>query len=218
MNMVIESTAILPDSAAVFATALSLWKACQKHAAAKPELNFSEAYHGMDQFMREIMRVANQFEEWACRHIDFNKLDQTWPYLLADGFGDTCLQVLSPAYLTLFETDDCLRVALRLRLPVKWDTGLPVPVDVSVANPFYVPGSTFRAFRIQSVRDAIEGNDCVPFTVFDDPFDAAFGLPFFGFYGIGDDGLLEHIADRQTFPEAMRLARKLGVDFGGAGI
>lgn len=65
-----------PDPAAIFACAHSLWDACQKAIAADSKLNLGEAYNGMDQFMRELMRVAAQFENWSCQHLDFSELDE----------------------------------------------------------------------------------------------------------------------------------------------
>lgn len=55
----------------------------------------------------------------------------------------------------------------------------------------------------------------MPLTVDDDPFDEESGRPFVVLYGIGSDGFLEHIADRQSYVEARELARKLapGVAF-----
>jgi len=77
-----NSATSLPDPASVFACALSLWQACNKHAD-EEKLNLSDFYNGMDQFMREAMRVANLFEAWACLHIEFNDLEDVWPYVLA---------------------------------------------------------------------------------------------------------------------------------------
>ena len=102
-----------PDPAAIFAIAQSLWEACQTQAARDPIINLSEAYHGMDQFMRELMRVASLFESWACQHIDFPELDEPWPYLLQDRFGEACLQIKTVAELAAFAEPDCLRAALR---------------------------------------------------------------------------------------------------------
>jgi hypothetical protein len=208
-----ESATVLPDPAAVFASALSLWQACRKHAADTAKLNPSECYNGMDQFMRELMRVGDQFEAWACSHVDFKELDDVWPYLLEDKFGETCLAVLSPGALARFDDSDCLRVAIRLRLPVILDDKLPVPIDLSAHNPVSGPG--FRAFRIQTVRDSVEDGDPTPYTADDEPFDEEFGHPYFGLYGVGEDGKLEHIADRRTYAEALSLAQKLapGVAF-----
>ena len=212
-----ESATVLPDPAAVFASALSLWEACQKRAE-EEKINLSECYNGMDQFMRELMRVATQFEEWADMHINFNELNDVWPYLLEDNFGETCLAVLLPSALAEFNELDCLRVALRLRLPVILDGKLAIPIDVSVLNP--VSLSPFRELRIQTVRDSIEGDYSAPYLPEDDPFDEEFSAPYFGLYGVDENGLLEHIADRNTYSEAVHLARKLapGVDFPDAPI
>lgn len=212
MTTATESATIPPDHAAVFASALSLWQACQKHAG-EEMLNLSECYNGMDQFMRELMRVANQFESWACLHIDFNELNDVWPYLLEDKFGETCLAVLLPSALAEFDDSDCLRVAMRLRLPVILDDKLPIPIDVSALNP--VAGSAFHEFRIQTMRDSIEDGDSNPYSPDDEPFDEEFGRPYFGLYGVGENGKVEHIADRRTYSEARSLAQKLapGVAF-----
>ena len=54
-------------------------------------LNLSESYDGMDGFMRVAMHIATEFETWACRHIQFDQLNEVWPYLLEEQFGDACL-------------------------------------------------------------------------------------------------------------------------------
>lgn len=209
----LERVTEVSDPAAVFACALSLWQACQERGAVEPSLNLGESYNGMDQFMREAMRIATEFEAWACRHIDFAELDEVWPYLLQDRFGNACLADLFPTKLAVFDEPDCLRVALHLRLPVRLDDNLPLPILLRAPNP--VTGSVFREIQIQTVRDSIEDGDAVPFTSDDDPFDEEFGPPYFGLYGIGEDGRLEHIADRQTYSQMLSLAQKLapGVAF-----
>ena len=73
------------DPAAVFAVAHSLWAACESHAEREPRINLSECYNGMDQLMREVMRIAECFEACACEHIAFDALNDVWPYLLAPG-------------------------------------------------------------------------------------------------------------------------------------
>jgi hypothetical protein len=203
----------MPDPAAVFAAALSLWECWHRRAAIDTNLDFNESYDGLDGLMRVVLRVANQFEAWASRHLNFADLDQPWPCLLQDQFGETCLQLLPPAGLAAFTDHDCLRAAIRLRLPVRLDLGLPVPVDVSAPNP--LANSGFREFRIQTVRTELAHDDCVPFTAADDPFDAAFGPPYFALYGLGADRLPEHIADRPTYAEALALAQRLapGLNF-----
>ncbi len=218
MSTETDSPAHQPDPAAIFAIAQSLWEACQKQAARDPKIKLSEAYHGMDQFMRELMRVASVFESWACQHLNFPELGEPWPYLLQDRFGEACLQVKTATELATFTERDCLRVALRLRLPVRRDQGLPVPVDLHADLPSRDGVSGFRAFRIQTIRDQLPGPDCSPFTWDDDPYDPAFSPPFFGLYGVNAAGLSEHIADRPTLPAALALATNLvpGVEFKSA--
>ncbi len=171
------------DPAAVFACALSLREACLKSAEADPQLNLSDCYNGMDEFMREMMRVGNLFEAWACEHVVFEKVGEVWPYLMEDKFGDACLESILPSALAEFDDSDCLRVALRLRLPVQAGDNLRVPVDVCAPNP--IAGSEFREFRIQTVRNDLEEGDVAPFTTDDDPFDEEFGPPYFALYGVG---------------------------------
>ena len=195
------------DPAAVFACALSLREACLKSAKANPQLNLSESYNGMDEFMREVMRVGSLFEAWACAHVVFEELNEVWPYLMEDNFGDACLECIVPGALAEFDDSDCLRVALRLRLPIQADDKLRVPVDVRATNPNLE--SEFREFRIQTVRDELEGGGVASFTTADDPFDEEFGPPYFALYGVGADGLLEHIADRNTYSETLNLTQKL---------
>ena len=201
------STGFLPDPAAVFASALSLWLECKKHAKRQKRLCLSECHNGMDQFMREVIGIANRFEEWACSHIEFKELADVWPYLLEDRFGAACLAVTLPETLMDFDETDCLRVAIRLRLPIIFDSKLPLPVCVNVPNE--VRQSAFRWFRIQTVRDALNGKNGVIYSLNDDPYDEKFGFPYFGLYGVGEDGSTEHIADRATYPEVMSLALKL---------
>src|SRR5688572_21668190 len=59
------------DPAAVFAAATSIWDVCHKRAGDDPALNLSDAYNGMDQLMREVMRIGETFEKWACLHVEF---------------------------------------------------------------------------------------------------------------------------------------------------
>jgi hypothetical protein len=196
-----------PDPAAVFAAAMSLWKELEDVGKKDPQFNLSDAYSGVDEAMRQTMRVANLFEQWACSHIAFEEMSDVWPYALEDTFGPAVLRGLLPGALIEFDETDCLRVALGLRFPVSLDNKLPIPIDVSVSNP--VPGSEYKGFRIQTVRSLIEDDEIVPFTVVDEPFDPEFGHPYFGIYGIGEDDLLEHIADRSTYGGAVELLRKL---------
>jgi hypothetical protein len=70
-------------------------------------------------------------------------------------------------------------------------------------------GSAFRTFQILTVRKFGDDDECESFTLDDDPFDEEFSPPIFGIYGVGDDGVCEHIADRDTYAEAVRLVRNL---------
>ncbi len=195
-----------PDSAAVFAIALSLWEAWEK-LSRKKHFNLSQCYNGVDQFMREVMRVANQFENWACRNVNFDEFNEVWPYYLGDKFGTTCLSVMFFENLMDFGEDDCLRVAVDLRLPVIADGRLPVPLDLTTTNP--VTGAAFRKFRIQTARNSLEDQEPTPYVASDDPFDEHFDTHYFSLYGVDGDGLLEHIADRKSYAEILRLARNL---------
>jgi len=175
-------------------------------------VNLSECYNGGDEFMRVIMRIAVRFEEWACSHIQFDELEICWPYLLEEKFGEACVALKDVTSLDEFCNRDCLVVALRLGLPVTATGTLPVPVDLTAGNP--ISESEFRQFRIQTLREYGDGT-IEPFTSVDNPFDEECGSPFFGFYGVCEDGLLEHIADFKTYSDAIGLARKLapGIQF-----
>lgn len=201
------------DPAAVFASALSLWNACHLYAK-RTELNLSDSLNGIDELMRLVVRVANQFETWSCQHVDFNELTDVWPYMLEDKFGDACVDIISPALLDSFNNRDCFRVAMRLRLPIIRDGNLPIPVDVTAPNP--TPNSLFRSFRIQTVRTSNEYGDVSVYAWDDDPFDGEFSEPYFGLYGVFEDGTVEHIADRRTYLEAVFLAKNLAPTVGFA--
>jgi hypothetical protein len=195
------------DPAAVFACALSLHTACLKAVDSDPSVNLSEAYQGGDQFMREMMRVADLFETWACEHVAFEALKDVWPYLLEDRFGDACLALMAPGDFAGFDRDDCLRVAFRLKLPVWTDCGVPVPVFIERAHP--VSTSAFRFLRIRTVRDSLVENGVASFCEEDDPFDENFGEPYFGIYGLDEYGTVEHIADRDNYAAARELIENL---------
>jgi len=201
------------DPAAVFACALSLHTACMKAAERISSINLSEAYEGGDQFMREMMRVAELFEAWACEHVAFDALNYHWPYLLEERFGNACLTFMAPSSFAEFDRDDCFRVAFRLRLPIWADLGVPVPVRIDRMIPN--ASSTFRAIRIRTVRDDIELKEVESFVGEDDPFDKRFGKPYFGIYGLDDDGTFEHITDRDSYQSAKDFVWKLfpGIEF-----
>lgn len=201
------------DTAAVFGAAVSLWQAVES-AASKTKANLSECYNGVDELMRQVMRIATDFELWACQHVDFNELNENWAYLLMDNFGGACISIFGgPEGFATFDERDSLRVAVHLQLPIKLQKGLYVPIDVKVPNP--VAGSGFPMFRVQTMRDSHMDDEVMPFVVDDDPFDGDFGCPYFSLYGVSLDGLVEHITDRQTYAEIVRFAQKLapGMEF-----
>jgi hypothetical protein len=202
-----------PDPAAVFACAKSLHDACLQRAEVEPELDLSESYQGMDQLMREVMCVGEEFEKWACRHVAFHELDHVWPYLLEDRFGEACLDVMGADALAGFDADDCLRIAFKLRLPMWVDGSLPLPVCVEAPNPLV--DAEFQHLRIQTIRhEWDEDAEVASFTEDDDPFDENYSAPVFGIYGV-KGGVLERIADRKTYADARALSAKLlpGIGF-----
>lgn len=203
MNTERESVGSVPDPAAVLGAAVSLWQACQRD----PRPDLSACYGDGIQWMREVMRVATQFEAWATHHVCFDDFDECWPYFLEDRFGDACVALIGADGLARFDERDCLRVALRLRLPVIGSATLIVPLELEVENP--VLGSAFRSFRIQTVRCTPVEDGVAPMSVDDDPSDDEYGHPFFALFGVENDGRLEHIADRRSYAEAREFALKL---------
>jgi hypothetical protein len=201
------------DPAAVFACASSLYNACTKAAAGDPSMNLSEAYHGGDQFMREVMRVGELFESWACKHVDFDALNDVWPYLLEGRFGEACLEFMDAGAFAGFTEEDCLRVAFRLRLPISVDGGVPVPVFLEREHPNST--AAFRFIRIRTVWDALDESGVESFNWEDDPFDEEYSSPYFGIYGVDEDGTVEHIADRDRYSAARELIEMLvpGIGF-----
>lgn len=121
METIDNASLYKPDSAAVFAAAMSLWHECHKQAdrSINPKVRLSESYDGHDGLMREVMRVATLFESWACTHINFDELNEVWPYLLEERFGRESLSIFLPDGLAAFDESDCLRIAARLRLSLR---------------------------------------------------------------------------------------------------
>lgn len=197
-----------PDPAAVFACALSLHAACVERVCSDHTVDISESYNGGDEFLRQMMRVGNMFETWACQYVAFDELVDVWPYLLEDRFGTACLEVMDAGSFAAFGKDDCLRVAYELRLPMRVDASLPLPVCVEAPNP--LAGADFSKLRIQTIRRELDAEgDFAPFTEDDDPFDENYGAPIYAIHGVGTDGLLEYITDRATYQEARDLLARL---------
>ena len=124
-----------PDPAAVFGCAISLWHECKKPAKAAEKVNLSACYNGGDEFMRVVMRVATRFETWASDLVEFEELDDVWPYMMEDRFGAACVEVMGAENLASFNDSDCLRVALRLRLPVKLSAGFCIYIETICQGP-----------------------------------------------------------------------------------
>lgn len=158
------------------------------------------------------MAVGNWFEKWACEHVMFDMLNDVWPYLLEDKFGNACLERMALEAIPQFNERDCLWIALHLELPVILDDLLPIPLNLTVPNP--IGESEFQEFRIQTVRNSLDDNDVVPFVADDDPFDEEFGERYFALYGADSAGRLEHIADRKLYGELLKLAEKLAPGIG----
>lgn len=196
-----------PDPAAVFAAAHSLWRAAHVARREDPALDLGAAYGGFDEFMRVLMRVGTRFEEWSCSHIAFETFTGVWPYVVHESFGPACLDRLDVRQLFEFDGDDCLAIALAMRLPVRVDGTLPVPVFVTTENP--VSGSTFDRYRISSHRTHAGSGDVVPFEPDDDPFDEDFSRPFYRLSGVSSGDACEPISDRDTYAEVHTLARRI---------
>ena len=175
--------------------------------------DLSECFNGGDEFLRQMMRIGELFEAWACEHVAFEELAEVWPYYLEEHFGGACLQVLTPTGLPHFSHEDCVRVALQLAIPIRYQDGLSLPLDIRAANP--VPGSAFIEYRIRTVREDLEAHEIEPYTSDDDPIDDRFGDVVLGLYGIHADGEVEHIADFGRYSDAAALAAKIapGIDF-----
>ena len=169
--------------------------------------NLSECFNGGDEFLRQMMRIGETFERWACDHIAFEELGDVWPYLLEDHFGAACLTTLHPSGLPQFAEEDCVRVAMKLPIPMRYADGLCLPLDISAASP--VKGSAFAEYRIRTARADLEDQQIEPFTFDDDPHDDHYGDVFIGLYGILSDGECEHITDFSRYSDAAALVRKI---------
>lgn len=201
------------DPAAVFACAVSLRDACEQ-AAKQCNGELSEAFNGVDQFWREMMRVGVLFEEWACQHVVFEEMCDVWPYLLEDKFGGACLQRMSVEELRGFGAEDCPVVAMNLLLPLNYIDAQPrLPLDVKAPNP--VPASPFTHWRIQTIR-CLSGDDSFePMIYGDDPADPEYEPSILALYGVNAEGLPEHIKDFDHYADALVFVSKIapGVEF-----
>lgn len=200
------------DPAAVFACAVSLRAACEQ-ADKQCNVDLSEAFNGVDQFWREMMRVGALFEEWACKHVVFDEMHDVWPYLLEDKFGAACLNRMNVEDLSGFDVEDCLDVAMKLRLPLHYNHESGLPLDVMVPNP--VVDAVFTHWRIQTVRQLLGDDDFEPMVYGDDPFDAEYEASLIALYGMNAAGSVEHIKNFDCYADAVAFAGKIapGVGF-----
>jgi len=86
---------------------------------------FSDAYNGWDNVMRQANKVANIFESWACRYVDFDRYEGVWPYEMEVNFGEHLFELISDdkilqgyGDLESFRETDCAIVALAMGLPM----------------------------------------------------------------------------------------------------
>lgn len=171
-------------------------------------MDLSNAYQGMDEFMREVMRVAEMFESWACQHVGFDHLQEVWPYLLEDRFGAICLEIMNAEELAGFDDDDCLQIAFRMRLPIHVNGSLPLPVRIEARNP--LTGAEFQHLRIKTLRKRLDdGERMEEFTEDDDPYDENFGPPRFAIDGVREDGEAVQITEVESYRVARELLTQL---------
>lgn len=82
-----------PDPAAVLAIAMALVEEGSNCENLNTSFSVSETYAGYDVFMREAMRVGREFETWACQHVEFDEMEEVWPYFL-EGFQHHALRAV----------------------------------------------------------------------------------------------------------------------------
>lgn len=109
----------VPDPAAVMGMVISL---DARASASDFKGNVSEAYKGADNFMRSCMAAAEFFEAWADEHVDFECLDEVWPYLLQEKFGEAAHSELGLLALESIDAPACERIARKLGLDLKQST------------------------------------------------------------------------------------------------
>lgn len=108
-----------PDPAAILGAACSLKRVWIDDVDLETRLRLSKRLPGVDSVMREIMGIANRFEEWACRNVDFGEFDEVWPYFLEAEFGEAYESVMNLADPTSFDEAQCRAVAELLELPLR---------------------------------------------------------------------------------------------------
>lgn len=89
-----------PDPAGEFAAAKSLYAYI---LASHSVEEITDNHECPENLMRGVMTLAQAFETWACRHVDFDRLDEPWPYLLEDRFGEAVFQVWDGSGIDLID-------------------------------------------------------------------------------------------------------------------
>jgi hypothetical protein len=202
-----SSGPISPDPAGVFAAAHSLWTAIFESSDRPEKASLSHCYQGLDQLMRDVLRVGLLFETWSCRHIAFDEVDEVWPYFVADNLGTTWLRIFDAYSLGDVNERDCLHAAWHLRLPIRMSEEFVLPVTVDVGNPN--ADTAFVGFRIQTTRTLKNGSRMMPFTVSDELFDESYVMACYSLYGRTGAGDSELLASRATYSETVSLAKRL---------
>lgn len=123
-------TTYKPDTAAIFGAAMSIFEEGRKLAKSNGN-DLSDAYSGHDEFMRQCMRVASEFEAWACKHVDFDALGEVWPYFMHDSFGRAALDAIgSECRLSEANGTEWPLIAGMLKLPLRQDRRGWIPYTV----------------------------------------------------------------------------------------
>lgn len=108
-----------PDPAAILGAACSLKRVWIDDVDLETRLRLAQRLPGVDSVMREILRIATRFETWACRNVDFEALDEVWPYFLEAEFGEACKVLMKHQDPTSFGEAQCRAVAEFLELTLR---------------------------------------------------------------------------------------------------
>jgi hypothetical protein len=160
-----EQPAEAPDAAAEFAIAKGLYD----YFANKQSYDISEIYNGADEFMRRCAHLGRLFEAWSCDHVDFNAMQDVWPYYLEDHVG--------PAVESMFWEQNCeipvrwgedelLSLATKLRLPVRIQNTPNCSMNVEWAAAPAQQGR-YQRYQVRTVRHSEDGWAMEHYTVED---------------------------------------------------
>ncbi|MDZ4744186.1 MAG: hypothetical protein SGI98_12320 [Verrucomicrobiota bacterium] len=107
-----------PDPAAIFGAAISLWIQANQMEDTDENFCISDIFSGRDGFMWVIMNVTKRFEEWSCNYINFEMIDEPWPYILEEQFGPSCANCISFSLLGKIDNNDFMKIALDMNIPL----------------------------------------------------------------------------------------------------